>query len=322
LRELEVGKLRGSSYLRGKHAFEITGQGIEVHPRTESVLSNPSALAEENRTRLAFGVPRLDEMLLGGVLSSSTTALLGAHGSGKTMLGLHFLNEGANRGEKTLYFGFYETPPRLVSKSAQVGLDIDRHIKNGLIDIIWNPAIEQLPDALVEQLLGAVSASGAKRVVIDGIEVFNDSLVYPERASPFFTALTNELRVLGATTLLAAELPEVFGPHVAFSVPRLAAVLDNIIFLRYVELHSQLYRLISILKVRESAYDPSIREFSIDERGIAVAKTFESAEAILTGVARPLPPGNAPHRTGTAMMNEQHHSSTEEKRNEQESSGL
>jgi circadian clock protein KaiC len=53
-----------------------------------------------------------------------------------------------------------------------------------------------------------------------------------------------------------------------------------------VELRSQLYRLISILKVRASDYDTAIREFRITNRGIEVETTFESADAILTGIAR------------------------------------
>jgi circadian clock protein KaiC len=306
IRELEIGKLRGSGYLRGKHAFEITDQGIEVHPRTEMVFSRTSPTTEEARSRVAFGIPLLDSMLLGGVLSRSTTALLGAQGSGKTVLGLHFIYEGARRGENGLYFGFYETPARLVAKAAQIGMDIGQYIEDGLIRIIRHPALEHQPDALAEELVDSARAIGARRVFIDGVEVFNDSLVYPERGSLFFTALTNELRELGATTLLAAELPDVFGPRVAFSVPRMASIVDNIIFLRYVQLRSQLYRLISILKMRESTYDPSIREFRINGSGIEVASTFESAEAILTGTARPLPPGNAPYKTGSALMNEQH----------------
>jgi circadian clock protein KaiC len=68
----------------------------------------------------------------------------------------------------------------------------------------------------------------------------------------------------------------------------LEAIVDNIVFLRYVELRSQLYRMLSILKMRESDYEPALREFSISSRGIDVAETFESAEAILTGQARPL----------------------------------
>ena len=47
------------------------------------------------------------------------------------------------------------------------------------------------------------------------------------------------------------------------------------------------YRLISIIKMRESGYDAAIREFRITDRGIDVAPTFTSAQAILTGVARP-----------------------------------
>ena len=56
--------------------------------------------------------------------------------------------------------------------------------------------------------------------------------------------------------------------------------------LRQVELRSQLFRLLSILKVRSSDYDSAIREFQISRRGIEVAATFESADDILTGVAR------------------------------------
>ena len=305
IRELEVGKLRGSDFLRGRHTFEITNNGIEVHPRIEAVFSNPSPATNEERSRLAFGVRRLDEMLLGGLLSGSTTALLGAHGSGKTVLGLHFLCEGAKAGEKGLYFGFYETPARLVAKATQLGMPTAEHIKNGLIQVVWQPALEDSPDALTERLLETARELGAKRIFIDGMEPLNALLTYPERSSFFFTALVNELRALGATTLMAAELPDVFGPNVSFPVPNAAAIVDNIIFLRYVELHSQLYRLISILKVRESGYDATIREFNISEKGIEVASTFESAEAILTGVARPLPPGTAPGQTGSSLMNEQ-----------------
>ena len=69
----------------------------------------------------------------------------------------------------------------------------------------------------------------------------------------------------------------------------LSASIENAILLRYVELHSQLHRLLSILKTRESAHDTRIREFAITGRGLEVAATFESAEAVLTGIARLVP---------------------------------
>ncbi len=90
-----------------------------------------------------------------------------------------------------------------------------------------------------------------------------------------------------------------------YKIPGYSAVefslVENIIFLRYVELRSQLFRLISIMKVRESGHDPAIREFRITDGGIDVAATFDSAEAILTGIAHPsalstLPTSRRPRR--------------------------
>jgi circadian clock protein KaiC len=94
--------------------------------------------------------------------------------------------------------------------------------------------------------------------------------------------------------LFSVEMRQLFGPIIEFPVEGISIIADNIIFLRYVELHSQLYRLISILKLRDGDYDTAIREFRITPAGIQVAETFASAQAILTGVATPL---NVNHAT-------------------------
>jgi circadian clock protein KaiC len=71
--------------------------------------------------------------------------------------------------------------------------------------------------------------------------------------------------------------------------------LDNLVLLRYFELGSRLQRLISVLKVRESAFDPTIREFAIGGQGIAIGEPFASATALLTGAPVPGPaPGTPP----------------------------
>jgi circadian clock protein KaiC len=53
--------------------------------------------------------------------------------------------------------------------------------------------------------------------------------------------------------------------------------------LRYVEIRSQLRRLISVVKMRDSDFDSSLREFRITATGIEIADTFDSAGAILSG---------------------------------------
>ncbi len=288
VRELVALKFRGSDSLLGKHEVEISDKGIVIHPRTEVQFSSPREEGREDRIRMAFGVPRLDESLRGGLLSGSTTMLLGSPGTGKTLLGLHFLLQGAREGQPGVYFGFYETPPRLMEKAAGVGMgDLKKYVEKGLIEIQWQPPLEHNMDALAERLLERLQERNVKRLrlFIVGVAGFRSAAVYPDRMGRFFSALYQQLRMMDATTLYSEETP-LLSSGVDAPQPEAAAYVENIILLRYVELRSQLYRLISIMKMRESQYDSGIREFSITDQGILVAETFSSAEAILTGHAR------------------------------------
>jgi circadian clock protein KaiC len=93
-------------------------------------------MAGASHARLSVGIPGLDSMLQGGLLRGSTTLALGPAGSGKTLLGLHFLTAGARNGEPGLHFGFYETPARLASKASNIGLNLDQHLDRGVIEIV------------------------------------------------------------------------------------------------------------------------------------------------------------------------------------------
>lgn len=287
VRELTVKKFRGSDYLRGRHEVEILETGISIHPRTEIQFDRPPEEAGEPRVRMAFGIPRLDQMLHGGLPSGSTTTLLGAPGTGKTLLGLSFLVEGAKQGQEGIYFGFYEPPPRLCDKAEQVGIPLRHWCKKGLIHLIWQPPLEHMMDSLAEQLLERIRDNDKprRRLFIDGVEGFRAAAVYQDRIPRFLSALTNQLRTYDVTTLMTEEL-ELFSPSSQSKNPELANVAEGVILLRYVELRSQLYRLISIMKMRETRYDTAIREFRILAKGIEVADSFASAEAILSGLPR------------------------------------
>ena len=290
LREIVVAKLRGSAYLRGGHRFAITDAGLRVYPRTEALLASPPEAAAGERAACGFDIPRLDEMLGGGLLSGSTTMLFGSPGSGKTVLGLHFLAAGARQEQPGLYFGFYETPARVAGKADDLGLDFSGLLDRRRLTVLWQPSLENTLDALAERLLRAVREHGIQRLFVDGVNGFRTAADGPARFAPVWTALCHELRAAGVTTLFSAQTGVFFGPEVALPLEGVAELVDSIIFLRYVELRSQLYRLISILKVLESPYDSTIREFHIGPNGIDVAASFESAEAILTGLARPVVP--------------------------------
>jgi circadian clock protein KaiC len=287
VRELTVHKFRGCGYLRGRHEVEITDNGIQIHPRTEIQFDAPPQHAQEERLRMAFGVPELDKMMHGGPLSGSTLALLGAPGSGKTTLGLSFLVEGARNGHKGMYFGFYEPPPRLLDRADAMGLPLRKYVDDGTIELIWQPPLEHYMDSLAESLLEKVRAEkhARRRLFIDGVQGFAAAAVYEDRMPRFLSALTNQLRTWDVTTLISEELP-LFGSEVELPNPQLAHVVETVVLLRYVELKSQLHRLVSVMKMRESEYDTAIREFTMSAKGLEVSGSFESAEAVLSGYAR------------------------------------
>jgi circadian clock protein KaiC len=82
------------------------------------------------------------------------------------------------------------------------------------------------------------------------------------------------------------EVPELLGSDVRVPWGGISAVAETLIVLRYVELRSKLFRLISLFKVREGAFDPTIRQFVITDSGIVVGEPFEGVEAILSGMPR------------------------------------
>ena len=290
VRSVEVAKFRGGAQLAGKHSFEITDDGVVVYPRTEALYTGQTERVPELKQRLSFGIPRLDDMLHGGLVRYSSTLVFGSPGSGKTLMCLNFLAEGARRGEPGLYYGFVETPPRLLNKADLVSLNLRKYADEGTVRLESRVAAESLPDALVQELFTLVKKHRIQRLVLDGLEPFIQESTDPQRTPRFLTAMDNALRALGVTTLATQQTNTLFGPELNAPLERVEAIIDNILLLRFVELRSQLYRMLSVLKMRESDNDPALRLFSITSDGIDVAETFESAEAILTGQARPVSP--------------------------------
>ncbi|WP_225412508.1 ATPase domain-containing protein [Stigmatella hybrida] len=289
VRELIVRKFRGSAHLRGRHVFQISPQGITVYPRSEAMLADPIAVPGEYKARAPVGLPELDGMLRGGLQRGSATLIMGPSGSGKTLLGLQFLSHGANQGEPSLYFGFYESPPRLVGKGESIGLDMAGAMRGGMLEMLWQPPVELVLDALAVKILSAIRRRGVQRLLIDGLIGFKESTVHPERINRFFAAFTNELRALDVTTVFTEETRVLFGPEIETPVKGLSALVENHLFLRQVEWKGELRRVLAILKTRESGHDPSLREVIIDDQGWHIGARFKG-KSVLTDSRLPRPP--------------------------------
>jgi circadian clock protein KaiC len=282
VRQLEVLKLRGGHHVTGAHQFSITDDGLTVHPRLESVVgwSRPP---EQPSEFLGTGISGLDAMLGGGLMPYSSTLVMGTPGAGKTLLGLSYLVEGARRGERGLLAGFHEPEPALMSTAARIGLDLQGAIESGLIRILWEPPLETSADAWAWRLLAAVADHRPQRVFVDALTDIHRFFTSQQRTPTFTAALTNELRALGATALIATEIDAYVDERLAVPIPAASATMDNGILVRQVEIRSSLLRLISILKARQIGTDPAIREFVISDRGITVSQPFQASTGLLTG---------------------------------------
>jgi len=283
LRTLEVLKFRGSKHLLGRQELSITADGLFVYPRLEDLLATHLRPPAASGRRMSTGLPGLDEMLGGGLLSGTTTVLLGFTGSGKTTLCMHFLDDGASRGENSLYFGFYEAPSRVLATADQLGLKLREYEAAGTFAQIWQGAHEFGLDELAERLLADIERRKVQRVVIDGIDALRQAAFEPDRMIRYLTALTNELRARNITTLITDETAKARGPEIELRIEGTSALAENLILLEYVSVGTELRRMLSVVKQRSSSYQPELREFTLNSRGIELSPDRSSAEAILRG---------------------------------------
>jgi circadian clock protein KaiC len=287
-RVLRVVKLRGVGHLTGRHEFVISNAGIVVSPRLEALVAGSALQTASAPTRLSTGVPGLDAMLDGGLLADSSTLLAGNPGAGKTLTGVHFVAAGAEHGEPGLIAGFHESPQRLLATAAGIGLDLGRFVEAGLVRILWQLPTELSPDAWAGNLLSTIAEQRPARLFVDALTDVQQHIIPSDRLADYMTALVNALRAAGVTSLFAAELDTLVGPELRLPLPTVSAVLDNGILLRRFELGSQLQRLVSVIKMRQSASDPALREFTITDQGITIGEPFSRATALLTGSAMPI----------------------------------
>ncbi len=283
-RAIQVSKFRGSPCMRGRHAFEITTDGLVVYPRIETLLARPSQPDQTAMERVSTGVDQLDAMLGGGLPAASTTMVMGPSGVGKTTLGLQFLSRSSGV-EPGLLFGFYETPARIAAKARGVCPPLRGLLDSGAVEVLWQPPTDGLIDAYGARLLEAVRRRGVRRLLIDGLGAIQSVARDPGRVGHYLNALANELRAQGVTTVYTLEVADIIGPNIRSPLGDLSSLAENLVLLRYVELRSRLYRLVSILKVRDSGFDSLLHEYVLTGSGLKIEPQSAGAERIMAGLA-------------------------------------
>jgi circadian clock protein KaiC len=278
-RHIEMQKLRGMDHLSGLHAITITGDGMTCYPRHEAVYRTVNYTVSLDRATI--GLPELDEMLQGGLNRGTVTFLAGSSGAGKTLTALHYVMAGAANGEPGLFVCFSESEEQLCLKAANFGLDLRGAVARGEISLLCLAPVELEVDMFAAMLRDRVERLGIRRLVIDSMASVEAAILEPHRAAGFFSSIMNYLRERNVTSIMTQE-SNVFDGGLGESLG--AVLADNLIRLRSIECQNRLYRIFSIMKMRQSGFDSSLREFSIENGTIRVVPLEESGIAVMGGI--------------------------------------
>jgi circadian clock protein KaiC len=269
VRKLQVLKLRGQAAVPGLHTIRITDDGLEAYSRTLGL--DAAKPRPERRSRLSMGIPDLDKMLDGGILEGDSVLVAGPSGTGKSALATQFIGEGLRRGEAGVMAIFEERPDGYLNRADSFGLDLQSAQEAGALEVLYLRPLDLSVDETMLAILDAIKRVGAKRVVIDSLVGFEMALAPGFRAD-FRESLYRMIGALtgaGITILSTVEVDNDF-TSLTFSHYAVSFLTDDIIRLRYVEIDGQLRKTIVVIKMRGGNHSKDIREYVINERGVAV----------------------------------------------------
>jgi circadian clock protein KaiC len=286
VRKLQIRKSRGQASVPGLHTFRITEAGLQTFPRTFGLTGREER--PKGQRRLSVGIPELDEMMGGGVPEGDSLLVAGSSGTGKSLLGTQFIVEGIRQGEPGIVAMFEERPEEYAARAASFGLDLDTPQKEGKLKLLYIRPLDLSVDETVREIMDAVQAMGAKRLVIDSLAGFEMALA-PGFRTDFRESLYRMIGALtrtGVTILSTVEVQETFTGFTLSSYA-ISFLSDDILRLRFVSINGQLRKMMVVIKMRRSTHSKDMREYEITSRGLVIGDRLTGYRGLTTGVPGP-----------------------------------
>lgn len=276
-RNVSIAKIRGSNFRGRRHSMRLCGAGMEVFPRL---------IPETHRVRVApevipSGLADLDKLLNGGLERGTVTFLTGPTGVGKTTLGLQFMKEAVARGERSVLFSFEEEIEIMLRRAESIGIGARAMIAEGNLLMQKVEPLEFTPDEFARLVRRQVEQEKARVVMVDSVAGYRLCMRGDDLVSHLH-ALSKYLQNMGVVVLLITETAQLTGDFRVTDY-EISYLADNIVFLRYLEIHGQLRKAIGVLKKRLSNFEKTLREFEITGAGIRIGEPLTHLRGILSG---------------------------------------
>ena len=285
-RTIEILKFRGCDHQKGEYPFTIVPRGgVIVIPLSAMTLSMKSSNA-----RISSGNADLDEMCGGGLFRDSVTLVSGATGTGKTLTMSQFLQGGAAAGEKCLLLAFEESRDQLVRNATGWGFDFEKMEQDGNLRVVCDyPDVSGLEDWLVT-IQAIINDFKPRRVALDSLSAL-ENVGTVKAFREFVIGLTSFIKHQEITGLFTSTTGSLMGGD-SITESHISTLTDSIILLRYVEMFGEMKRGLTVLKMRGSAHDKAIREFTIGKGGMQMGRAFRNVTGILSGSPMHISPGD------------------------------
>ncbi|MFV9629811.1 MAG: ATPase domain-containing protein [Methanosarcinales archaeon] len=269
IREMEIMKMRGMSTSQNGNSsvyeFKVEQSGISLFPKLE--LKTTMELMDGDR--LSTGVDGLDKMIRGGIPKQSTVLVVGGAGTGKTVMGLHFIIAGLMLGEPGVIVLLEEHENQLIREVSRFGWDLKSFIDQGLLRIIYSNLNNISPDEHNLMIKSCIEEIGAKRLFFDNIYKLESAISDTLELKNHINLLTDFLKYNGITVMLTYEVSGSFNPGQMPEVS-ISSIVDAIILLHFIDEKSRFDHGISIPKLMSSDHDMSIRKYIIGNNGIEI----------------------------------------------------
>ncbi|MCL5239386.1 MAG: hypothetical protein M1286_02860 [Candidatus Marsarchaeota archaeon] len=234
------------------------------------------------------GISGLDAMLYGGVPEGNQVIISGGPGAGKTLLSFEYLYRSAKMGITSVFFALEETPERVLANAKAAFTeftDIDDLIKSKKLIIDGEDPTTVLRSGsaggtsqyefgkVVSDIESLVVSSGAKRIVIDSLSVIDMLVSDPVVYRRSMLALVNNLRRLGVTSFLTAEMANPERRELRFKVEYF--VFDDIIVMYEKGEEDKRMLAMEVIKTRGAKHSFVTTPYEITSKGVNVMSAEE-----------------------------------------------
>lgn len=221
--------------------------------------------------RVKIGIDGLDQMMDGGLVPGSITAIIGSYGTGKTSFALQFLWSGVTLGEHTIYISLEEREERIFEYMSQRGWDYKQYVNKFLTVLKLDPSDFNLAiNQIKNELPNLIRSLGATRVVIDPISLFEDLFESNSLRRQEMFRFVEVLHDQKCTVVMTSETDR-DNPY-ASRHNLIEYLCDTVIILRYVRPNdlTEVHLALEVVKMRLSGHSREIKPYEIFQDQIRV----------------------------------------------------